>query len=263
MTPSGIITLLTDFGTRDGYVGAMKGVVLSLFPSAVLVDLTHEIEPGDVAGAAYALATASPEYPGGTVHVAVVDPGVGTARRSLIVETSTGALLVGPDNGVLSLAAGRARRVFDLDRPRWFGERLSATFHGRDVFAPVAAHAASGIALEQLGTPCDAMVELHWPAARREGDLIRGAVVHVDRFGNLITNITRADVEALGEARMLAVEISGRLAAFHRTFASAEPGTLIAVLGSGDAVEVAVTEGSAAALLGVGSGTAVTVDRRP
>jgi S-adenosylmethionine hydrolase len=242
------ITLLTDFGTADGYVGAMKGVIVSLCPRARIVDLTHEIAAGDVRGGAFALATAAPSFPGATVHVAVVDPGVGTERRALLVEAG-GAFFIGPDNGLLSLAAPRPRRIWVLDRDRWFRQPTSTTFHGRDVFAPVAARLAAGTAPAELGTQADAMAEIHVAPGTRSGSTVSGEVIHVDRFGNVITSLRACDLPNGGAG---AVVDAGRACGIpvRETYGRAAAGALLALVGSSGFVEIAVNSGSARDVLG-------------
>jgi hypothetical protein len=253
-----LITLTTDFGTADPFVGIMKGVIATRAPGVPVVDLSNDVAPQDVLGGARVLEAALPYFPRGTVHVAVVDPGVGTTRRPIVVETSDG-YLVGPDNGVLSLAASpdRIRRVVDVDYAPVALSPRSATFHGRDVFAPVAAALASGIALDRLGTSCNDMVRLDVPACREDGPLLYGVVVGLDRFGNLATNIPET---ALKTVRT--IEIAGRvLPGLTPTYGVAGPGALVAVVNSTGVLEIAVRNGNASAVLGVGVGTPVLVTR--
>jgi S-adenosylmethionine hydrolase len=241
--------LLTDFGTADGYVGAMKGVLLSICSDVHIVDLTHEILAGDVRAGAFALVTSAPLFPRGTIHVAVVDPGVGTARRALLVEAG-GAFFVGPDNGIVSLAAPVPRTVWSLDRAEWFRQPTSTTFHGRDVFAPVAAHLAGGVAPERLGTRVDGMLELRVPTAERRGDDVSGEVVHVDRFGNVITSLHARDLRGTEPARVVEIGERRERIPLLATYGSAPAGTLLALVGSSGYVEIAVSSGSARDALG-------------
>ena len=250
---SSTLTLLTDFGTADGYVGAMKGVIATLAPAARVVDITHEIAPGDVLGGALALEAAARFFPPGTVHVAVVDPGVGTARRAIAVE-SAGQVFVGPDNGLLALAAGAPRRVFALDRVRYHLPDVSATFHGRDVFAPVAARIAGGAPIARLGTRLDELAGLTLPAVRHARRALTGSVIHADRFGNLVTNITAQDLERLAGACGLGrvcVRVAGRAVpgGLARTYGDRRRGALLALFGSSGRLEIARRDGSAAAVL--------------
>lgn len=243
---SPLVTLLTDFGTADGYVAEMKGVLLTLAPEARLVDASHELPPQDVEYARLALARYWRRFPVGTIHLVVVDPGVGSARRAIAV-ASDGRLLVGPDNGVLSpaLLLPGARAV-TLPTP----PGAAPTFHGRDLFAPAAARLATGAALEALGEPCDDPIVRRTPEARRLDDgAVLGEVIAVDRFGNLVTNLLTM--------RGGSLEVAGQRLAVRRTYADVAPGTLLALVGSSGLLEVAVREGSAARRLGVARGAAV------
>jgi len=241
-----IVTLLTDFGTADGYVAEMKGVLLALAPHVQVVDAAHDLAPHDVELARLALARYWRRFPAGSVHLAVVDPGVGSARRALAVE-SDGRFLVGPDNGVLSpaLLLPSAQAVA-LPVPA----AAAPTFHGRDVFAPAAARLASGDPLHALGDACDDPVVRRTPEARRTEDgAVQGEVIAVDRFGNLVTNVIAR--------RAGRVEIGGVEVELRRTYADVRPGALVALTGSSGLVEVAVRDGSAAVRLGAGRGSTV------
>lgn len=243
------ITLLTDFGTADGYVAELKGVLISLAPGAPIVDLSHEIPPQDIAMARLTVARYWRRFPVGTVHMVVVDPGVGTTRAAIAIE-SDGRFLVGPDNGVLSPA------LFTLDA-RVVQIRIdptaSATFHGRDVFAPVAARLASGTPLDEIGEPYADAVRLRTPPPRRDAHgLLHGEVLTLDRFGNIITNLMTREASGM-------VKIAGRAARLVRTYGEASRGELVALVGSSGFVEIAVREGSAAAALGVQRGDVVVL----
>ncbi|HEY3351783.1 MAG TPA: SAM-dependent chlorinase/fluorinase [Polyangia bacterium] len=259
MPAPAIITLLSDFGTADAYVAAMKGVILGLAPAARLVDVTHEIPPQDVFRGALVLREAAGSFPAGTVHLAVVDPGVGTAREPILIDTPT-ARFVGPNNGVLTLAAQPPLRVHQLTEPALRREPASATFHGRDVFAPAAAYLARGVPAAAFGPPLDdaRLVRLALPRPRREGAVLCGEVIHVDRFGNLVTSIRAADLERAGSR--LRIEAGGEvIMGLSRTYGEAAPGALLALIGSGGFLEVAVRDGSGAARLGLGRGAPVRV----
>lgn len=254
-----IITLTTDFGQADGYVGAMKGVILGLAPAARLVDLSHEVAPQDIRQAAHILRQAAPYFPAGTIHLAVVDPGVGSARRPLLVATAQ-AMFVGPDNGLFTCALDQPdARAYVLDRPAAWLPQVSRTFHGRDIFAPVAARLALGATPTELGTPIHDAVRLAQAAPQRLGnDRIEGSVVYVDRFGNLISDVPAA---WLADGAW-ACEIAGRdLGALVASYAEAAPGALLALVSSGGTVEVAVRNGSAARALGLGVGATLTLRR--
>ncbi len=191
---SGIITLTSDFGLHDAYVGIIKGVMLAIFPDAVIVDISHNIQPQNITEAGYLLLTSVPYFPKETVHLAVVDPGVGTSRRAILVQTPE-QFLVGPDNGIFTDFLAPSAKVFHLDRPEFFLNNVSQTFHARDVFAPVSAHLAKGVAPSSLGKTIYDAVQLPRPKPEIKSDRVLGQVIHIDRFGNLITNITRELVE--------------------------------------------------------------------
>ena len=259
---SGIVTLTTDFGTRDPYVAQLKGVLLAHCEGVRIPDLTHEIAPQDVLEGALFLAAAVPAFPRGTVHLAVVDPGVGTARRAIAASVS-GQHVVCPDNGLLTLLARRTdiEEVRSLENPSLRREPVSPTFHGRDLFAPAAAFLACGGALEELGPPVDAPVELPLPRPRIEGERLTGEVLHIDRFGNAITNLASSDVEAAA-GRVSHVEAGGRQLPLARTYGDVPEGEALALIGSADLLEVAIRGGSAATALGLGRGSEVTIAAR-
>ena len=257
-----IITLTTDFGTRDPWVGIMKGVMLGVCPEARLVDLTHDIAPQDVLEAAMALESATRFFPEGTVHLAVVDPEVGGSRHPIAARAG-GHLFVGPDNGLFTFALERAgpdRVVVRLEAPQYRLTPLSRTFHGRDLFAPAAAHLAAGLALERLGPRLADPVLLPLPRARRDGNMVVGEVLVADRFGNLVTSVTDKDIQILGGPT--AIEVGsrnlGRLRESYVDGTTAEPA---AIIGSAGRLEIFVRDGSAAAVLGASRGTAVRVRR--
>jgi len=259
-----LITLLTDFGSRDAYAGIMKGVIAGIAPAARVVDLTHEVPPQDVRAGAWLLRTAFRHFPPGTVHVAVVDPGVGTARRG-IAAGAGGWRFVAPDNGVLSWAldiCGDAR-VVELREPRWFRADVSHTFHGRDVFAPVAAHLASGVPLEALGPPVADPVRIPFPTPDVRERAIVAEVVHVDRFGNCVTALDRATFDAWAAGDEARVEVAARTLALRSTYGEGAAGEALALFESNGYLEVAVRDGSAARAFGLAPGATVTVRRAP
>ena len=260
---SGIITLTTDFGLRDAYVAEMKGVMLGIARAAgrplAFVDVTHEVERHDITEGALALEAAAPCFPAGTVHLAVVDPGVGTARRGLAL-AANGHVFIGPDNGLFTpfLDAGDWR-AFELAEADYRLSIVSRTFHGRDVFAPAAAHIASGVDPSRLGPPLEDPVRLAWPEVRAVAGAVAGAVVHADRFGNLITSIHSRTLAPL--SRDLVVRVGGREVPLVGTYGDLSVGRPGALVGSSGRLEIAVREGSAAALLRARRGTAVVVSR--
>ena len=257
-----IVTLLTDFGTADYFVGALKGAVLAANPSACVVDITHEVPPYDVEAGAFTLRAAFETFPQGTVHVAVVDPGVGSARRGIAVE-GRGHTFVGPDNGVFGHVYERVRpfKVFHLTNQNFFRREVSATFHGRDIFAPVAGALSRGVRAAELGPEVEDFVRLRSAVPERLADgTLAGAVIHIDRFGNCVTNITRSelsDEDIRGGARLI---VNGReVRSFRRFFAEDAGGKPFAVWGSAGLLEIAVFRDSAARLLGAERGSRVEV----
>ncbi len=243
------ITLLTDFGTRDGYVGAMKGVIASIAPDAIVDDVSHDIPAGDVEAAAWALGAYWRRYPPGTVHLVVVDPGVGTSRRAVVAEADE-RILVGPDNGVLGWVlrdAWRTGEVRELATPS--SSHIAPTFHGRDIFAPAAARLAAGAPLVSMGPPALGLVRLPWPEPVRGIGTVEGEIVHVDRYGNLVTNL-RANVAPKH------VHIGDTEVPVHTTYGDVASGEPVAYVGSRGLLEIAVRDGNAADRFG-GKGTSV------
>ncbi len=252
-----IVTLITDFGTRDGYVGEMKGEVLSHCPDATLVDVTHDVEPGDVQGASWVLDRVWSRFPEGTVHLGVVDPGVGGARRALAVQHAD-RWFVGPDNGLISAAVGGVASQARIIDPDSLGlAPASVTFHGRDLFAPAAAWLAGGGAPARVGEAIDpeSVVLLDLPEPERLGAAVRGHVAHVDRFGNLVTDIPAAWVSPTALIEIAGEEVSG----LRTHYGAAENGELLALIGSGGMLEVSVRNGNAAARLTAHRGATVRV----
>lgn len=256
-----IITLTTDFGLADAFVGAMKGVILARAPRATIVDLTHGVAPGDLRAGAFALLTGCRCFPKGTVHVAVVDPGVGSARRAIAVRTRD-YWFVGPDNGVLSWALARetVRSVRLIANARLWRRPVSRTFHGRDVFAPVAAHLARGGSLGNVGPEVEDYVRLPWPAWRAADGVITGEVLVVDCFGNAITNIPEAGLPA-GMPAGFVWAGRRRLCPVEACYAAVPSGQAVAVFGSSGFLEIAVNGASAAARFGLRPGSRVTLRR--
>jgi S-adenosylmethionine hydrolase len=257
-----VITLTTDFGLRDPYVGIMKGVLLSVCPSARLVDLTHDISPQDVLGGLLALEAAVPFFPAGTVHLAVVDPGVGSPRRALAVRAA-GHCLVGPDNGLLSFVFERAGwTAVALTAPEYRLPEVSRTFHGRDIFAPAAAYLASGVPLERLGPPVTDPVRLRLPDCRLEGGVLIGQVLDADRFGNLVTSIPAARLAGIPGRGALELEVGGRrVRGPVDAYAQGGDGEPTAIVGSTGRLEIFVKAGSARDHLGIGRGAILRVRR--
>ncbi len=256
MTP--LITLTTDFGETSPYVAVMKGVVLSINPAARVLDLSHRIRPQDLRHADYFLGTAVPYFPKGTIHVCVIDPGVGGERKPLLVQAG-GQSLVGPDNGIFTRAVkalGEPVCVYELTEPKFRLPAVSATFHGRDVFAPAAAHLSLGTDPAEMGPLLEGMIELEARSAVCWGDRCRGEVQFVDDFGNLITNVPSATVKSL-PIRAAVGGAEPHPVRWVRTYADAAPGELVSLFSSDGFFEIAVVHGSAARRLGADVGTPV------
>ena len=263
------VTLTTDFGTSDGYVGAMKGVIATLEPRARVVDLTHEVPPQDVQAAAYALYRSVPYWPPGTVHCVVIDPGVGSRRRGIAARGERDQYLVGPDSGVFTLFCppftDREPEAVELTEPRWWRDpgATSATFHGRDVFAPVAAHLArmleEGVPdLAVFGAAATELERFDLPVPVEDrGGAYRGEVLHVDHFGNAVTNLPERWVAHVGGEAV--VEAGGKRMPVVRTYSDVEVGELCAVVGSTGWLEVACRDDSAASRLGLAPGQPVVL----
>jgi S-adenosylmethionine hydrolase len=258
-----VIALLSDFGTSDHYAGAMKGVILGICPDVTLVDITHGVPPHDVLAGALELAAASKYFPAGTIFVALVDPGVGSGRRGIAVDTGD-YRFVAPDNGVLTavLRETPARKIIEITERRYARPTVSRTFEGRDRFAPAAAWLAKGIQLSALGRAVTDVQRLEIPAPEIGTDAIRGVVLRVDRFGNLVTNIDRKAIERLGQASGLAIDAGGQhIARLVATYAELPADGVGALFGSTDHLELAAPSSSAAERLGLTRGAAVTVTR--
>ena len=253
-----LLTVTTDFGHRDGYVAAMKGVMLQIEPSLRIVDVTHEVAPHDVMEAAFLLHQTAPHFPSDTIHLVVVDPGVGTGRRPIAARLGSG-VFVGPDNGLFSLLLDQneSTEVVVLDQPCYWGSHSpSATFHGRDLFAPVAAHLASGVPLDHVGTPTDHYEHLHWALPISDDEGIQGWVVHIDRFGNAITNIQAHLLDAHQDPTQVKCYVGSAIVeGIHRTYGDVAPGEPLVLVGSSGALEVAVNSGDAAALFSIQKGS--------
>ncbi len=255
-----LVSLLTDFGLRDSYVGQMKAALLRVCANAQLVDLTHEVPPQDVRTGAFLLWTAVEAFAPGALHLAVVDPGVGTRRRAIALQSMRGDVLVGPDNGLLMPAAwalGGVRRAVALTETRYFGPTRSNTFHGRDLFAPVTGHLASGIPFQALGPDItDPVATIRFPRPRTEGASLLGEVLHADAYGNLVTNLPAGELPERFDVRVAHERLSG---APHADYQTVKPGALLALVGSAGLLEISVRDGNAAQTLGIGVGARVEV----
>jgi len=264
-----IITLLSDFGLKDPYVAEMKAVILSIHPQACIVDISHEIEKFNIQMGAFVLASATSYFPEGTIHVAVVDPGVGTKRRQILVQTKR-AFYVGPDNGVLMLAAekGGIRHVHEITNLQFMLPRISKTFHGRDIFAPAAAHLAKEYKPSDFGAEIhDYVVPKFAKPSIREGEF-SGEVLHIDDFGNIITNISNEDIKKTGlqEGCMLRLRLKSRFTKlrFCATYGGVSAKIPLALIGSHEFLEISVNQGNAAKKFGVkvGDGLVVSLNQR-
>ena len=261
--PSPIISFTSDFGHSDWFVGVVHGVIHGVCPSARVVDLTHDIPPGHVARASFVLEASAPDFPAGAVHLAVVDPGVGTGRRALAVR-ARGQWFVGPDNGLLEWAlCDPTAEPHAVTESRYFRQPVSRTFHARDVFAPVAAHLARGEAIAKFGPRIADPVRLARAVPRRADGLLVGRVMFVDHFGNALTNLTEQDLSdafpTVPESR-LQILVSGRsIRGLARAYGDAKVGTLLGILGSSGRLEIAQVGGDAAERLGLGEGDEVAV----
>jgi S-adenosyl-L-methionine hydrolase (adenosine-forming) len=266
LSQTAIITLTTDFGLNDHFVGAMKGVLLETAPEAQIVDISHAVQPFDILDGALTISQAYTYFPAGTVHMIVVDPGVGTARRPIIL-TGDRHLFVAPDNGVLSLVYDREDRISvrHVTAEHYFLQPRSNTFHGRDIFSPVAGYLAKGVDPERFGEEITDYVRFGVPRPKPVDDrTLRGVVLKADRFGNLITNITPTDVPWLFENSRPAFKIAigkGQVTRICSNYAEGAPGEAFGILGSMGFLEIATNRGSAQQLMGAGKGSEVSVVR--
>jgi S-adenosylmethionine hydrolase len=253
-----IITLTTDFGLRDSFVGTMKGVILGIAPESQIVDVAHEIAPGDVRAGAFALMTAAPFFPPATIHVVVVDPGVGSARKAISIRTRR-AIFLGPDNGVLSwaLKGEESPEVRAVENPEVILPRVSATFHGRDVFAPAAGWLARGGEFADFGPELNSFQRLGWPGPITVPEGWKTEVIHVDIYGNAITALPAEQTAGMDHVRLP----GGQRIPFQPFYSAVPEGSPLAVLGSSGFVEVAINHGNAAKELRLVPGTPLTIER--
>jgi S-adenosylmethionine hydrolase len=249
-----IITLFTDFGTRDAYVAQMKGAILGIAPQVPIIDLNHEVSQFDLREAAYVLDLSARYFPAATIFVAVVDPGVGTARRPLLVVTRAQHFYIGPDNGIFTRVLEREglQAAYVLQQSTYFLGSISATFHGRDIFGPVAAHLACGVAPTQFGPATTEIIRLPGNPPHVREHTIDGEIVHLDRFGNIVTNITLEVLAGLTPGEDVSCRLHERLyrLRFCATYGAAAPGQLICLINSNGEFEIALPQGSAAAHIG-------------
>lgn len=260
MTAKSIITLLTDFGSDSPYVAAMKGVVLTINPAAMIVDITHRVPPQDIRAGAFVLGQVCSRFPAGTLHVAVVDPGVGTERGLVYLEVGQ-QRFVGPDNGLFSRVASGAAKIHALENRSYWLPEVSSTFHGRDIMAPVAAHLSLGLDAERLGPRVPSLVPFEWPQPRIEQRRMIGEIQAIDTFGNLITNISETDLDQIPQRGTARITCGGhRISGICRTYGDCSAGTLVALVGSTGYLELAIVNGNARQELGVAVSVAVRVE---
>jgi S-adenosylmethionine hydrolase len=260
--PSKIITLTTDFGLKDPYAAEMKATILSICPNSVIVDITHEIAKFNIRMGAYVLASAVPYFPKGSVHVAVVDPSVGTRRRPIVIQTQR-SFFVGPDNGLLVLAAEKQGilRVHELANPRFMLPKVSTTFHGRDIFAPAAAHVLNGVKPAEFGPEIREAAKPEFAKVTRRNDTLVGEVLHVDGFGNIITNINETEVAQSRVKDAVSVELPRCKLKLKlcKAYGEAEPQEPLALIGSHRFLEISINQGNAAEKFKTKAGDKVTV----
>ena len=259
--PSGIITLMTDFRMSDHYVGVMKGVILNINPQAHIVDITHAIPPQDIHGAAFLIDSAYRYFPTGTIHVIVVDPGVGSERRAIVCQTET-ACFVCPDNGILTHILHNAEhvRTVTVENSAYFLPQVSNTFHGRDIFAPIAAHLSRGVPIDKLGNPVAQPVQLPIPKPQVTDKTVIGQVIWIDSFGNLVTNISHEILGSLeGRDRVVIHAGSAKIDRLNRSYAESAVGEALAIVGSFHRLEISINQDNAAQVLGLARGDTITI----
>lgn len=251
-----IITLLTDFGLKDPYAGIMKAVIYSINPDACIIDLTHEITPHDIFEGAFCLMQSSGYFPEGTIHVAVVDPGVGGLRKNLIIETGA-CMYVVPDNGIAALSAGNSAdniKIYEINNPKYLLKNISSTFHGRDIFAPAAAYLSKGVKPKKIGTRINKYQNISIPALKKSGNILSAEIIHIDRFGNLITNAGNEIADSID-----CIEIKGeRITSISNSYEDSASG-LLAIIGSAGFLEISVRGQSAADIIDAKKGDIISI----
>jgi len=240
-----IITLTTDFGTKDGYIGAVQGVILSINPQAQVMDITHQIPAQNIRSAALCILNYYSFFPEGTIHLAVVDPGVGGPRKPILIQSER-YFFMGPDNGIFSLALQKEKfsKAIHLKNPKYFLGKISPTFHGRDIFAPVAAYLSLGVKPEEFGPRLSKLEKLKLPAVKEYPQKLVGEIIHIDNFGNLVTNVRRAE---LGDRQISRIKLKTKsIQNLSETFSDVKPGEGVAYVGSSGYVELGINRGNAA-----------------
>ncbi len=261
LSASGTITFTTDFGTNDLYVGVMKGVILNINPRAQIIDITHVIPPQDIYSAAFLIDSAYRYFPSGTIHVIVVDPGVGSQRRAIACQTET-AFFICPDNGILThvLQNESYVHVVTLENATYFLPRVSNTFHGRDIFTPAAAHLSCGVPIDDLGSPVAYPVRLPIPTPQVTDDTIIGHVIWIDYFGNLVTDISYEILESMEGRNSFVIQAgTAEISHLNRSYAESAIGEALAIIGSFNRLEISINQGNAAQALGLKRGDSITI----
>ncbi|MEX0608750.1 MAG: SAM-dependent chlorinase/fluorinase [Balneolaceae bacterium] len=257
---SQIITLTTDFGLQDQYVSALKAVILGISPEVRLIDISHDIPPQDIMAGAYVIRNSAFLFPPGTVHLVVVDPGVGTSRHPVAIKIKD-QYFVGPDNGIFSLFYDEfEHKAYRLNNPVFWRDTIAKTFHGRDIFAPVAAHLSKGVSLDDVGEPIEGLVTYHWAVPIADKDGLQGWVVHIDRFGNLITNISEALIKDHIKKKKVKIYVGNTmLKKIVTTFGDVEDGDPAAFIGSSGMLEIGINKGNAGRMLSVDKGAQISI----
>lgn len=255
-----IVTLTTDFGYTDPFVGIMKGVIYSINPQAVIVDLTHGIPAQNILAGALVLSHSTSYFPRGTIHVAVVDPGVGSARKPVLIEAG-GSFFIGPDNGIWSLTLAHVKpdRIIHLSNPIYHLKPTSTTFHGRDIFTPVAAHLSLGVAPAGFGEALESLTQIALPQVRRKAQEVHGEIVYIDGFGNLSTNIRDRDLEQISRERATVSLHNTAVKGIGRSYVEVPEGALTAVINSWGVLEIAANKGNAQQVIGAKLGDLVRI----
>lgn len=262
--PRQIITLTSDFGLRDPYVAEMKAAILSVSPNTTIIDISHEIEKFNTRMGAYVLASAAPYFPKGTIHIAVIDPSVGTKRRPLLIQTKQ-AFYVGPDNGVLVLAAKKQgiEHIYEITNRNFMLPKVSTTFHGRDIFAPAAAHLANGISPKEFGPEIQKIATPKFAKVTKRKEGLVGEVIHVDDFGNIVTNFGEKELSSVSAKGYVDIKLGNTQLKLKlcKAYAEAEPQEPLAIIGSHDFLEISLNQGNAAKNLRVKSGDKIILCR--
>jgi hypothetical protein len=260
--PRPIITLTTDFGLRDPYVAEMKAVILNISPEAVIVDVSHQIEKFNVKMGAYILASSAPYFPKGTIHVAVVDPGVGSKRHPILIQSKR-EFFIGPDNGLLALASTKLgiEHIYQISNKRFMLPEISSTFHGRDMFAPAAAYLASGIAPKEFGLEIRKIAMPRFAKIVKRRNLLIGEVLHVDDFGNVITNLGEPEVKQLGAKANIDFKLKNRRLKLKlcKTYSDVKPQEPLAIIGSHNLLEISINQGNAAEAFSIKEGDKIAI----